>query len=1025
MHRIAASVRSLNLATLGQGLCVLTLVLLLAPPSAHAVSTIAPRVLLLVQVVCAIAVSIRAAHTTTGTRRTLFAALAAAGLLAIVSGSAWALRSAFTGAPTPATVDVYAGLGAQLMMMLGFATALGRYRHRNWMHFEAVVDAMLLVLAAAIVIVQLGDAPARNSGLGLGMRVLVVAWDTAAAGNLILIALLLSWRGEALGERVATGLAFGTVALAIANLLFAHDVLVGRQGITAPITALWAITVFAWISAADTSRVVEPAQSGELPAYASGAATIRTVSIVVAIFIAAGSILAMTLRGDASMPLGITLSLFAVLLGVRAGYALWAQQRTTVVLEHTVLAERELSVTLEHRVAERTRDVAEAQRVMQRMWTLGQQIALELQPERVLRCYMDAVIDVARADGGVVALVSDDTQLRIAATAGIGDALAGGTMPLASSFLGRAVRRGASWCAADLPTSAEESGAEHRALAAAGAHGIAIVPLQRRGEVIGAAMVLSRLPRSFKERELAHIEAMTDLLSVALANADLVETLRQAEWRFRTLFRAAPDAVLTVFDSGRIREANDAVRDLVGLQPLQLVGCTIDEFVIPEDRDRLRAELARALAGASSRIEVRFRHELGIRVGSLALRRLPEADPPMVLVVGRDMTAEREMRARLAETERLAAVGELVAGVAHEVNNPLSTISAYAQLLLRDAGLDADHHESVEVIRSETVRASQVLSDLLTFARRSETEPRPLVLNEVVERTVRLRSYEMSTAGITCETELASDLPAVTGDARQLQQVLLNLMTNAIQAMAPQGSGTLRIVTRADADRVVLEVRDTGPGIAPEARAHVFEPFFTTKRDGTGLGLSVSYGIIATHGGSITIARTSSDGTMFRVSLPAYIRDAVPDDEDDGLLAPDGRDESTLKGIRLLFVDDEPTLRSGMQAFGRLRRIAVVTASDGAAALKAVRTERFDAVVCDLRMPVMDGPAFYEVLRREDPTLAARTLFVTGDLVSASSRAFLDTTTQPVLSKPFEFEQLEANLLALLHGDACRTSLAS
>src|SRR5690348_4164700 len=146
MHRITASVRSLNLATLGQGLCVLTLVLLLAPPTARAVSTIAPRVLLLGQVVCAIAVSIHAAHTTTGTRRTLFASLAAAGLLAIVSGGAWALRSAITGVPTPSTMDVCAGLGAQLMMMLGFATALGRYRHRNWMHFEAVVDAMLLVL---------------------------------------------------------------------------------------------------------------------------------------------------------------------------------------------------------------------------------------------------------------------------------------------------------------------------------------------------------------------------------------------------------------------------------------------------------------------------------------------------------------------------------------------------------------------------------------------------------------------------------------------------------------------------------------------------------------------------------------------------------------------------------------------------------------------------------------------------------------------------------------------------------------
>jgi two-component system NtrC family sensor kinase len=421
---------------------------------------------------------------------------------------------------------------------------------------------------------------------------------------------------------------------------------------------------------------------------------------------------------------------------------------------------------------------------------------------------------------------------------------------------------------------------------------------------------------------------------------------------------------------------------------------------------------------------VRFQHEAGVRLGSLAVRRLPEAGPPRVLVVGRDMTAEREMRARLAETERLAAVGELVAGVAHEVNNPLSTISAFAQLLLRDGVLTSEQRESVEVIQSETVRASLVLRDLLTFARRSESEPRALQVNEVVERTLRLRSYEISSNGIASTTDLAPDLPSVSGDARQIQQVLLNLVTNAIQAMVPLGSGTLHIMTRAEGGRVILEVSDTGPGIPAEVRAHVFEPFFTTKRDGTGLGLSVSYGIVATHSGTITIARTSEQGTTFRVALPAYTTEAIPD-EAALLEAPGVKEASALKGIRLLFVDDEPTLRSGIEAFGRLRRFAVVTAADGADALRAVQQESFDAIVCDLRMPVMDGPAFYEVLRRDHPELAARTVFITGDLVSAGSRAFLDATTQPVMSKPFEFEALEAAILALMRGDSIAVGEAS
>src|SRR5579859_6162607 len=154
------------------------------------------------------------------------------------------------------------------------------------------------------------------------------------------------------------------------------------------------------------------------------------------------------------------------------------------------------------------------------------------------------------------------------------------------------------------------------------------------------------------------------------------------------------------------------------------------------------------------------------------MTRLPEADPPGVLLVGRDMTSEREMRVRLMESDRLAAVGELVAGVAHEVNNPLSSISAFAQLLLRDDTLSPQQRESIDVIRSETGRASQVVRDLLAFARRSAPQREPLDLNQVVERTVRLRNYQLTSSGIRVAMDLSPDIPAIHGDARQLQQVV-------------------------------------------------------------------------------------------------------------------------------------------------------------------------------------------------------------------------------------------------------------
>ena len=263
------------------------------------------------------------------------------------------------------------------------------------------------------------------------------------------------------------------------------------------------------------------------------------------------------------------------------------------------------------------------------------------------------------------------------------------------------------------------------------------------------------------------------------------------------------------------------------------------------------------------------------------------------------------------------------------------------------------------------------------------------------------------------ETDLAEDLPSVMGDARQLQQVCLNLLTNSVQAMAPHG-GTLRVRSYSADGAVVLEVSDSGSGIPASVRAHIFEPFFTTKQEGegTGLGLSVSYGIITAHRGSIEVTETSSMGTTFRVTLPAV--STPPSDADGANENTPFTLRSPLAGIRLLFVDDEPALRNGMEAFGKMRGFSVVSAADGVSALEAARTGGVDAVVCDLRMPGMDGYAFHEQLRVERPGLAARTVFITGDVVTSISRG--SVSRQPVLTKPFSFDKIEEALIAVMRG---------
>ncbi len=711
------------------------------------------------------------------------------------------------------------------------------------------------------------------------------------------------------------------------------------------------------------------------------------------------------------------LAAFAGIITLIGWSVLSHERRATMDLARRMRAERELTSTLEQAVVSRTGELEDAQRVLQRMWWLGQQITLELNPQRVLERFLEAVTDIAQADGGIVGLIGDDGKIRVVVGTGLGTALAGSVVPITGSAMGGVIRSGKAWTTSDLQSRSDEVDPGLYERIKDSIRGVAIVPISRRGERIGAVTVGTTESHTFTAADLERIEAMGDLLSVSLENAELVETLRQAEWRFRTLFRAAPDAVFTVLQSGRIREANDAVRDVTGADPLQAVGLPVADLVVSADRDKLKTALDATFAGTPTRLEVCFQH-IGRgspvrRVVALAMSRLPEADPPSVLLVGRDMTSEREMRARLMESDRLAAVGELVAGVAHEVNNPLSSISAFAQLLLRDGALTAAQRDSIEVIKSETLRASQVVKDLLAFARRSEPQREPLDLNGVISRTLRLRGYELVSNKITVETDLAADLPAVVGDGRQLQQVCLNLVTNAIQAMSTLGGGTLFVSTRFAEPHVVLDMRDTGPGIPDAAKAHIFEPFFTTKDEGegTGLGLSVSYGIVTAHGGKIEVAASSQAGTTLRVTLPAGSE--MPQHEtartSGGLLL-----RSPLSGIRLLFIDDEATLRTGMQAFGELRGFTVLTAVDGIDGLEMVRTSSIDAIVCDLRMPGMDGPAFYERLHGERPGLAARTVFITGDVVTTSRRTAM--TRQPILNKPFAFEKLEETLVALMRG---------
>jgi PAS domain S-box-containing protein len=370
---------------------------------------------------------------------------------------------------------------------------------------------------------------------------------------------------------------------------------------------------------------------------------------------------------------------------------------------------------------------------------------------------------------------------------------------------------------------------------------------------------------------------LADPLALALETLQLREEERHQQERRRVLATALEAMEQPVFIVSRdlvVRYANGAAAAQFGYAPDELVGLHVGTFQVhlwsPQDRNAA----ARAM------------DQTGHWAGERPLRRRDGNDFPAWLIVSpirdgtrrrvghvivvRDLTEERRMAEQLRQSEKLAALGELVAGVAHEVNNPLTGISAFAQLLLED-DLSEEQRESVSLMKREADRAVSVIRDLLAFARK--TGPRSVVvdMNDLLEQTLRLRAYGMRSTGVTLETQLDPALARVRGDDRQLQQVLLNLIVNAEHAMASTSIRQLTVITRNEGSRVVIEIRDTGTGMTPEVQKRIFEPFFTTKPEGTGtgLGLSVSYGILQSHAGTLSVQSAVGIGSTFRISLPA------------------------------------------------------------------------------------------------------------------------------------------------------------
>lgn len=364
----------------------------------------------------------------------------------------------------------------------------------------------------------------------------------------------------------------------------------------------------------------------------------------------------------------------------------------------------------------------------------------------------------------------------------------------------------------------------------------------------------------------------------------------------------------------------------------------------------------------------------------------------------------KDIYQQILQSEKMAALGQTISGVAHELNNPLATILSWAERL-SEKSLDDTVKRGVSVILGEAERAARIVRNLLTFARKRQSTRAMIDLNTLVGETIALRAYDRM-PNLTVSADLASNLPSVFADVHQIQQVLLNLMINAEQAMLEtNGRGSLVVRTRHDGERdaAIIEVVDNGPGIPIESQMRIFDPFFTTKEvgKGTGLGLTVAYAIAQEHGGRIRVKPTPGGGATFAVELPLSSLDTAPKPTRQTLTPMEA-----ARGASVLIVEDERALATALAEALTDAGLEVDHAGDGEEALACLRRANYDVVICDLKMPRVDGMTLYRAIAAATPELARRVIFVTGDVAGTDAERFLEESGCRWLAKPFRLSEL-------------------
>lgn len=630
---------------------------------------------------------------------------------------------------------------------------------------------------------------------------------------------------------------------------------------------------------------------------------------------------------------------------------------------------------------------------LERLTAVSHELASAFRPVTLLDVVVRAVNEVLAPDQLAVVLLDTQTN-RLTVTHAQGHFALTPDDPL----LQLALRQGPLALGGDVGAEARARGA---VMAAVGIQSWMGAPLVAAGRTVGAITAGAERPEAFRPADYAFFRALVAKAAIALANSRLVELLSAGKREWELTADSISQAICIVDADGTVRRANRVFAELTDVPVTAVPGRPWLSLVPPAWAETV----ARALASPGAPpAELRS----GDRVYVVTAVRMAAADAGASVLLFEDQTEKRRLQDQLIQSEKMSAIGQLIAGIAHDLNNPLASVVGFSDFLAEAGEIPPHLAEPLAVIRQEAERAATIVRNLLSFARRQEVARRRESVRALLESVLALLRNQLMALHVEAALDVAPDLPSIEANANQLKQVFVNLIVNAAQAIAATGRpGHVQVTARPWLDGVAVSVTDDGPGIPVELRERVFEPFFTTKPEGagTGLGLSISHGIVREHGGRISLDSGPGQGATFTVELPAAGQGAAAAGPPEAATTPEP--------LHLLVVDDEPHILHYMRATLESWGHHVSVADDGAAALERALAEPFDAIVCDLRMPTLGGREMYDTLAGRRPDVAAKVIFATGDTVRGDTLQFLESLGRPFLHKPFTLAELRTVLGAV------------